>query len=82
MEGHNLAGIAEKIRGHGRGVKLRDTRSAVKALTGLGYPIESIEIEIRPGSCATVRVKQNAERQEPKANEWDEAIAKTAVPVR
>ena len=78
-----MAGVTNKLRGPGKGVKLRDTRTVIKKLVGAGCPLEDIEIEITPRS-ALVRVKRGGgERKEPKiADTWDEAIAKTAVPVR
>ena len=59
-----MAGIAQKLRGPAKGAKLRDTRTAVKALVGAGCPIEDVEIEVTSKS-ALVRVKQGAgERKE------------------
>ena len=80
-----MAGVTEKLRGPGKGAKLRDTRTAVKALVGAGCSLEDIEIEVSAKS-ALVRVKRGGgERQAvapviPNAFDADEALHVTRKP--
>ena len=79
-----MAGFTEVLRGKGKGPMTRDTRSAVKALVGLGAAIEDVEIEVKPGGCSIVRVKKVGKQQEEaaKAHEWDDVIGKPSTAVR
>jgi hypothetical protein len=62
-----MAGVTAKLRGPGKGAKLRDTRTAVKALVGAGCSVEDIEIEVTPKS-ALVRVKREPKAAVPDAD--------------
>ena len=78
-----MAGVTEKLRGPGKGAKLRDTRTAVKALVGAGCSVADIEIEVRPGG-ALVRVKRGGGERQAVApeipNAFDEALHVTRKP--
>ena len=61
-----MAGVADKLRGPGKGPSLRDMRAAAKALIGAGCPVENIEIQVTANG-AFVRAKHGGEPQSPKA---------------
>jgi hypothetical protein len=78
-----MAGVAEKLRGPGKGPLLRNTRAAVKALIGAGCDLADIEIQVTADGSLVRRAKQCGEAKAPAADaDWDKAIAKKPVPVR